>query len=206
MPASLVALRVVEVRGHRDDGAVHRLAEVVFRRLLHLLQDHRRDLGRAVPLAAYLDRREAVLAFHDLVGDLLDLLLDLVHPAAHEALDREDSVLGVGHGLALRHLADQALTVLGEGHHGRGRPATLGVGNHDGVPALHDGDHRIGGAQVDADDFRRHVHSSLGNALLRLPFWRTGGVMERAGASPIPRIAAILAVRFPVDLGGRNDA
>ena len=51
MPASLVALlRVVKVRRHSDDRFRHLLAEIVFGRLLQLLQDHAGDLGRSVLL------------------------------------------------------------------------------------------------------------------------------------------------------------
>ena len=41
--------------------------------------------------------------------------LRVVEAAAHEALDREDGVAGVGDGLALGELADQPLAGLGEG-------------------------------------------------------------------------------------------
>ena len=41
-----LALRVVEVRRHRDDRLLDLVAEVVFSGLLHLLKDHRRDLRR----------------------------------------------------------------------------------------------------------------------------------------------------------------
>ena len=40
-------LRVVEVGRHGDDGLGHRLPEILLRRLLQLLQDHRGDLAAA---------------------------------------------------------------------------------------------------------------------------------------------------------------
>ena len=40
-----LTLGIVEVGGHGDDRLRDRLAEVVLRRLLHLLEDHRRDFG-----------------------------------------------------------------------------------------------------------------------------------------------------------------
>ena len=46
-----LALRVVEVGRHRDDGLGDRLAEIFLRRLLQLLQDHRGDFRRRVFLA-----------------------------------------------------------------------------------------------------------------------------------------------------------
>ena len=55
--------------------------------------------------------------------------------------------------LALGGLADQPLAVLGEGDdRGRGARA-FGIFDDLGGRALHDGDARIGRAEVDADDF-----------------------------------------------------
>ena len=116
------------------------MAEVVFRRLLHFLENHRRDLGRRVSLALDLDGGHVVLARHDLVRNALRLVLDLAHPAAHEALDREDGVLRVGDGLALGDLADEPLAVLGEADDRWGRATALGVGDHDRIAAFHDRD------------------------------------------------------------------
>src|SRR5262249_34735720 len=156
-----LTLTVVEVGGHRDDGLRDRLAEVRLRGLLQLAQDHRRDLRRRVLLAADLDADIAVRRRHDFVGHLLDLVLDLVVAPAHEALDREDGVLGVGDGLPLGHLTDQDLAVLGEGDDRRCQPAAFLVGNHRGLAAFHYSDDRVRGAEVAADDFAHGVLVAL---------------------------------------------
>src|SRR5438034_9709021 len=78
------------------------------RRLPHLLEDHRGDLGRRVALTLDLHRREIVLSRQDLVGNALRFLGHFVQPPAHETLDREHRVLGVGDGLPLGDLADRS--------------------------------------------------------------------------------------------------
>ena len=85
-------LRVVEVRGHRDDGFGDFLAEVVLGGLLHLAQDLGRHLLRRDLLAAHFDPRVAVVRLDDAVGHQRDVLLHflLVELAADEALDRVD--------------------------------------------------------------------------------------------------------------------
>ena len=50
------------------------------------------------------------------------------------------------------HRPDEPVARLGPGHHRRGGARALGVGHDDGLAALHGGDGRVGGAQVDADD------------------------------------------------------
>src|SRR6185437_1740359 len=135
-----LALRVVEVGRNGDDRLRHRIPEVVFRRLLHLLEDHRRDFGRRVALALDLDRGDVIGTGDDLVRDALDLVLHFAHPAAHEPLDRKDRVLWIGNGLALGDLTDEPFTVFGETDDRRGRATALGVGDHDGIAAFHDCD------------------------------------------------------------------
>ena len=145
-----LALVVVEVGGDRDHGGVDRLAELRLGVGLDLLQDHRRDLGRAVLLVADLDANVAVRPGLDGVGDDRLLLLDLGLLAAHEALDREDRALGVHHGLALGDGADEALVVT-EADHRRGRAAALGVLEHGRLGALHDGEAGVGRTEIDSD-------------------------------------------------------
>ena len=95
----------------------------------------------------------------DLVGDHLHLFVDFVELASHEALDREDGVLGVGDGLALGDLADEALAVLGEADHRRRGAAPLGVDDDLRLAAFHDRDDGVGRAEVDADDLGHNVFS-----------------------------------------------
>ena len=100
-----------------------------------------------------LDARVAVAARARLIRHHLHLFVDFVELAAHEALDREDRVLGVGDRLALGDLADQPLAGLGEGDDRRRQASAFRVGDDDRFAAFHDGDDRVGRAQVDADDF-----------------------------------------------------
>ena len=72
---------------------------------------------------------------------------------AHQPLDAGHGAGGVRHGLALGGLAHQPLARFGEGHDGRRRALSLGIGDDDGLAAL---DHRraaVGGAQINSDHF-----------------------------------------------------
>ena len=146
-----LALVVVEVRGDGDDRGVDGLAEIGLGVGLQLLQDHRGDLRRRVLLVAGLHARVATGAGDDRVGDDRLLLAHLGLLAAHEALDREDGVGGVGDRLALGHRADEALTRLGEGDDGRRGAATLGVLDDGRLAALEDGHARVRRAEIDTD-------------------------------------------------------
>src|SRR5262249_18003576 len=67
-------------------------------------------------------------------------------------LDRKDGALGIGDRLPLGRLADKALAVIGKGDD-RGRSAhALRVLDDFWGFAFHDGNARIRGAEVDADD------------------------------------------------------
>src|SRR5439155_4452945 len=100
----------------------------------------------------HLDAHVAVGAALHLVGHELDLRRDLVVLAAHEALDRIHGVARVGHGLTARDLTHETLTALREGDHGRSGPEAFRVGDDLGLTAFDDGDARVRGAQIDADD------------------------------------------------------
>ena len=92
----------------------------------------------------------------DFIRNALDLVLDLAHAAAHEALDGKDGVLGVGDGLALGDLADEALAVLREANDRWGRATALGVRDDDRVAAFHDRDDGVRRSEIDANDFVGH--------------------------------------------------
>ena len=161
-----LALRVVEVGRYRHDRLGHWVTEVVFGGLLHFLENHRRDFGRRVPLALHFHRGDVVGAALDRVGHAPQFFRDLRHLAPHEALDGEYGVLRVGHRLTFGDLPHEALAVLAKTDHRRRGPSAFRVRNDDRVASFHDGDHRVGGAQVDADNFV--CHEILGSNFLRV--------------------------------------
>jgi hypothetical protein len=106
----------IEIRTCRDgdDGVGDLLAEVRLSGLLHLTEDHRRDLlgGELALLVAVLDadRRLAVLLL-ELERPVLHVAFDVrvVHLAADEPLRVEDGVLRVRVECVLGGVTDQAL-------------------------------------------------------------------------------------------------
>ena len=142
-----LTLRVVEVGGDGNDGVLDGLAEESLGGLLHLVEDEATNLGRRVLLATGLNPGIAVGVLDDLVGDLLDIALDLGigELATDETLGGEESVLGVDDGLTLGGNTNEALTILSEGDDGGGGTGTLGVLNDTGNLALHDGNGGVGG-------------------------------------------------------------
>ena len=126
-----LALGVGEVSRNRDDRLRYRLAEVGFRVRLQLLEDHCRDLLRGVGLAV----------------DVYTVV------RAHVTLDGNDGAVRVGHSLALCHLADHTLAVLGERDNRRGRARAFRVRDDDGFAALHNGYARVCRTEVNTNDF-----------------------------------------------------
>ena len=100
----------------------------------------------------------------DLVRHVLDRLLDdrVVELAAHEALDREDRVLGVRHGLPARDGAYEPLAGLRVDRDDRRRdPASFGVLEHGRLAGFEDSHRRVGRPEVDSDHLRHGSASCL---------------------------------------------
>ena len=136
---------------------------MLFGGFLHLLQNEGRDLLRGIVLALGLDPGVAGRALDDVVGHHALVLLHqrIVVVSSDQTLDGEEGVGGVGHGLALGGLANEALTVLEEGHDRGGGPNALGVLDHPGRLAVHDRDAGIGRSEVDADDLAHDGSQTL---------------------------------------------
>ena len=126
-----LALAVVKVGGHRDDGFRHRLAQIALGVPADLGQDHGADLLRSQVLA---------VDVHAVIG-------------AHVALDAGDGTPGVGGDLALGRAAHQPLAILGKGYHAGSGPLALRVGNDNGLAALDHCHTGVGGTQVNSDHF-----------------------------------------------------
>ena len=152
-----LALRVVEVRRHGDDGVGDLLTEVVLGSLLQLLKHDRRDFGWRVLLAARFDPRVAVVGAHDFVGDAGRLTLTSSNFRPMKRLIEKHGVLGVRDRLPLRNLTDEPFAVLRQADHRRGQPGALLVHDHRGLPAFHDGDDGVRRAEVDSNDFVCHA-------------------------------------------------
>src|SRR5258706_248644 len=114
-----LALRVVEVRRHRDDRLGDLLADLLPRVIGQLPQDQRRDfLGRVEP-AGDLEPHRAVRAGNDIERDRGQLTGHFVVAAADEPLGRVNRALRVQDRLPPGQLAYQPLTLRGKGHHRR---------------------------------------------------------------------------------------
>src|ERR1019366_8149097 len=162
-----LALRVVEVGRHGDDGLRDLFAKVALGGFLQLGQNHGRDLGRRVLLARDVHPGVAVLTADRLVGDHLHFFVDFVEAAPHETFDGENRVLGVGDRLAFRHLPDQPLPALGERHNGRSGALAFLIRNDRRLASFHYGNARVRGAQIDAYNLS-HVLNCLPRSYLSI--------------------------------------
>lgn len=121
-----LTLLVVEVGRDSDNGVLQGLANEGLSGLLHLSEDETTDLRRRVLLALSLEPCVAVGVLDDLVGDLLDIALNLSvgELATDQTLGGEEGVLGIDDGLTLGGNTDKTLALLGETDDGRGCAGT----------------------------------------------------------------------------------
>ena len=158
-----LALGVVEIGRHCDDGLRDGLAEMSLRRLLHLLQREGGNLRGRILLAVRRHPGVAVAGLDDLIGDEADVLLGhrIVERPADQALDREKGAFRVGDALPLGGLADQAFAVVRERDDRRRGPRAFRVLDDLRRRAFHDGNAGIGRAEIDTDNFGHKCSSFL---------------------------------------------
>src|SRR5205823_13581307 len=92
--------------------------------------------------------------------------------AADQALHREERALGIGHRLALGGLADEALAVIGDGNDRRRGAHAFRVLDDSCSLAIHYGDARIRGAEIDPNDLSHGPYILLVAAGCLGPGWR----------------------------------
>src|SRR5262249_30375703 len=186
-------LRVVEIGGDRDDSLLDLLPEIGFRRLLHLLENEGGDLRWWKGLAVDFHPGIAIRGPGDLVGDKLFVLFNhrVVVPPADQARDCKNGLFRICDRLAFSRLADKTFTVICKGNNRRRRSHAFGVFDDFGGLAFHDGNARVGGAEVDANDLTHGFSSQIAAA-------RPGPLapeMECRGSSADPR-SSPLDTRF----------
>ena len=153
-------LRVVEIRRHGDDRLGDFLAEIIFRRLLQFLQDHRGDLGRSIFLALRHHGHMIPVPFN-LIRDHLQFFANLVVAASHEPLDRVDCVLRIGDGLPLGDLPYQPFPGFRESDDRRRSPPTFFIRDHLWLSALHNSYARVGCAEVNSNNLSHNASSKI---------------------------------------------
>ena len=99
----------------------------------------------------------ATIGFHHFVRHTSGLCANLRKHLSHESLHGVDGFGWVCDCLTLCGVANFAFSILNKGDHGRGCPLAFAVVDDHGLVALHDGDTRVGGAEVDADDFAHSI-------------------------------------------------
>ena len=143
-----LALAVVKIGGHGDNGLGHRLAQIALGVPADLGKDHGADLLRGKIPAVN--------------------VCPVVR--AHVSLDAGDRAPGIGGDLALGRTAHQTLAVLGKGHYAGGGALALCIGDDHGLAALYYCHTGIGRTQINADHFAHTVSSVSCPPCLRADF------------------------------------
>ena len=99
----------------------------------------------------------AIGGSHDFVGNEFAFAVTFGEFASHQAFDGEDGVLGVGDGLTLGGLSDEAFAVFGESHDGGGGTVAFRVGNDLVFTVIHDSHAAVGRAEVDTENFAHNM-------------------------------------------------
>jgi hypothetical protein len=162
-----LSLRIVEISWDCDDRVLDFLGKVGFSNLLHLGEDHGRDLLRLelllLALVLDFDHRGAASARYYLERPVLHVRLHtrVGKLAANKALGIKDGVRRVHGGLRLGGISDQTLR-LGKGNVRRGGTVSLVVSDDLHAVVLPDTDARVSRSEVDSDAFSSNSCTVIG--------------------------------------------
>src|ERR1700730_10119997 len=175
-----LALRIVEVRGHGDDGAVDGFPEESFSPVLQFAENKGGNLRRRERLVSELHPDHVVARLVYAEWKQLQLTLDVCHAAAHQPLDGIDGALGLREQTTQCRLADDDAAVGINADNGRAERASTRPGDTLGRIRLRtDGcDEAVGGAKIDSDD-ASHVCLALSRKKPRLEAAATAIPFER---------------------------
>jgi hypothetical protein len=145
-----IALGVVEVSGHGDDGLLDGLSEVGLSDFLHLDEHHGGDLlrGKGLLLVVVLNLNDGLgVNVNDLEGPMLHVSLDLLvgEAASNQTLGVKDGVGGVHRGLVLGGISNQTLSPV-EGDVGRSGAVSLVIGDDLNTVTLPDSNTGVSGS------------------------------------------------------------
>ena len=152
-----LALRIIEICGHRNHGIRYLLAEIIFSSLFHFLKNHRRDFRRRVDTVINLDARRIVFARDNFVRNEFHFFVHFVHETSHEPLDRVHGILGIRDCLAFCRLSNQTLSIFCKADDGRRCPHSFSIRNYHRIISFHYRNDGIGGTKVDSNDFACHL-------------------------------------------------
>ena len=152
-----LTLRVGKIGRNGDYRFRNLLPQVILGRLLHFLQNDRRNLLRRILAAVDIHTRRIVIAANHLIRRTLDLLCHLIVSFAHKTFDREDRTLGVRNRLTFGRIADLTLAVVGERDDRRSRTMPFGIRNYDGFVTFHHCDTRVRRAQVNTNNLCHNI-------------------------------------------------
>src|SRR5579875_376981 len=146
-------LRVVKVGRDSDNSLRNLLAQAGLGVGLQLLQDHGRNFWRAIFASTHDHTHISVGRSCDLVGNTLHSALHLwiIEFTTHQALDRVNGVLRVGHCLTLGNLPHQSLATLGNGDNRRSQRRAFAVIQYGWFAGFHDRDNRVCCSEVDTN-------------------------------------------------------
>ena len=166
------ALRVVEVRRHRNHRAVDFVVGFTlrgkkrFRATLQLAEDQRRNLGRRELALAETDPQHAAGIADDSERKMALFVAHVVPPLPHEPLDRIGRALRIDQQPPLRVDADRHHAVFAHRHNRRDERITGLVTEHDRHAVADIGNEGVRGAEINTNHFA-HIMESLPRRIRR---------------------------------------